>query len=117
MEKRIFERIPSSLAVRFPHENMFYSGTVLNLSEKGMFISTKRLFPAYSVFSITIKRENELLKVFVRVKRAMKTNGYYDGIGVEILNPQKKYLEFVENLRLLYKILKYPHIQYVGINK
>ncbi len=100
MEKRNFKRISASVDARFLYGDMFYSGTILNLSEKGMFISTKICLPSSSIFVLIVRIKDDLLKVHARVKWVTKMNDYYDGMGVEILNPQKKYLEFIDSLRL-----------------
>ena len=97
MKKRAFERIPVDFEVRLPCGNMFYSGTVLNLSEKGMFISTKRIYPVDSI--LNIQMEKETVYLLARVKSFKKTDGNSDGIGVEILNPPQNYLEFVSSLK------------------
>jgi hypothetical protein len=97
MEKRACKRMPADIEVRLPYGNKFYSGTVLNLSEKGMFISTKKFYPSDSMLSIYI--DNEPVNLLSRVRRYRITNGHLDGIGVEILTPKKKYLDFIDNLR------------------
>ena len=33
--------------------------------------------------------ENEFLKILVKVNRVIKMNGYYDGIGVEVINKKE----------------------------
>jgi hypothetical protein len=97
MEKRAYERMPADIEVRLPYGNKFYSGTILNLSEKGMFISTKKFYPSDSMLSIYI--DNKPVNLLSRVRRYRMTAGHLDGIGIEILNPQKKYLDFIDDLR------------------
>ncbi len=103
MEKRAFERIPVGEQVRIFYRNKIYSGTVLNLSETGMFVGTRECFPLDAIIRI----ENELLNVLVRVKRLTEMNGYYDGIGVELSNPSQDYLKYISSLKAPLKILKY----------
>ncbi len=100
MEKRNYQRISTAVDARFLYGDMFYSGTIMNLSEKGMFMRTRICLPFNCLFEIIINKKDVLIKVNVRVKRVTKINGYYDGMGVEILNPQKEYLEFIDSLRL-----------------
>jgi hypothetical protein len=100
VERRAFERIPASVGVRFFYGNMFYSGTISNLSENGMFISTRRYIPTKTMFVVVIRAGNELLKVLAKANRVIKTNGSRDGIGVEILEPSTEYLEFVNKLKV-----------------
>jgi hypothetical protein len=94
MEKRAFERIPTGEPVRIFFRKKIYSGTVLNLSETGMFIGTRECFPLDSIIRI----ESELLKVLVRVKRVTEINGYYDGVGVELSNRSQDYLKYIGSL-------------------
>jgi hypothetical protein len=99
MERRAFKRIPIKVEAIFLEGNMVYSGTVLNLSERNMSISTRRCFPSGSMFESIIRVEEGLLKVHAQVKRETKINSYNDGMGVEVLNPTKEYLEFVNRFR------------------
>jgi hypothetical protein len=43
--------------------------------------------------------KKEDLNVPVKVSRVVKTYGFYDTMEVKVLNPPKKYLALVENLR------------------
>ena len=103
MEKRVFQRMPLGSEVRISHNKKIYSGIVLNISEKGMFICTRERFPTDSIIRI----ESELFKMYVRVKRLSVMNGYYDGVGVELTLISKNYLEIVESL----KAPLYPNTQ------
>lgn len=104
MEKRTFGRIPIEMDANIFWENVFYSGKVLNLSEKGMFINTNVFPPNDSTLDIIIILSNEHLKISSVVRRKID-KGKIDnpiknnGIGVEILNPPKEYLQVVDNLR------------------
>ncbi len=99
-EKRAYQRILANIEARFFHDNMFYSGTVLNLSEKGMFVRTRRYLPSESKFIIVMRGEKEVLKILAKVKRVTKTDGYHDGMGIEVLNPSEEYLDFVNRLKM-----------------
>ena len=98
-EKRAVKRIAANLETRLSCGNMFYTGVVLNLSEKGMFISTRRFLPSNTTFLIIIRMEDKLLKIPAKVKRLTKTDSFYYGMGVELLTPPAEYLEFVENIK------------------
>ncbi len=100
VEKRAVERIDANLETRLSYGNMFYTGIVLNLSEKGMFISTRRFLPSNTIFLIIVRMEDKLLKIPAKVKRLTKTDSFYYGMGVELLTPPAKYLEFVDRLRV-----------------
>jgi hypothetical protein len=99
MEKRTIDRVYSDIDARFNYGNMFYSGTILNLSEKGMFIKTKICLTPGSMFVVMIREENELLKMLARVKYSTRSGLHYEGMGVAILNPPTNYKEYVDRLR------------------
>jgi len=99
MEKRAHPRIPTKIDARFFYGNLFYSGTVSNISQKGMFVNTRRLLPTGSIFVILIRAENQLLKVVARVKRNIRENGSHDGMGVELLSPSAPYMDLVSGLQ------------------
>lgn len=98
MEKRNSERKPLFLEVHC--FNKEYFGTVMNLSKHGMYIKSEKIdFPFASQFELTITLNSKTLKLPVQVNRVTKANGYYNGIGVKVLNPPAEYLEFVESLK------------------
>lgn len=105
MKKRAFERIPVNLESRcFDIDNF---GTVTDLSENGMFISSKKIsFPLDSKFELSVNLRTEQIHLPVKVSRVTKSNGYYDGIGVELLNCTNNYLKLVNRLRLVCKSKK-----------
>ena len=85
MERRALERMPSGKDIRILYRKKIYSGTVLNLSEKGMFIGTSECFPPDSIIRI----ESELLNTLVKVNWVTEINGYYDGMGVEVIKKKE----------------------------
>ena len=97
-EKRAFERIPASIDARFFYGNIFYSGTVLNVSEKGMFINTKRCLPPDSMFVVIIRESNFLLKVIAKVKRFEMYDSSCNGMGVELMSPSNDYVKFINRI-------------------
>ena len=97
-DKRASNRIPVNIDARFFHGNIFYSGIVRNLSDKGMFIDTRKCLPSDSMFVVIIREENDLLKVIAKVKRASITTDACLGMGVELLSPSAGYLDFVHRL-------------------
>jgi hypothetical protein len=99
MEKRAFVRIPVDIKVRFNCNNTEYSGTITNLSEKGMFISTVETYLPFDVqFEIPISLKEEILHVSVNLNRIILSPDS-NGMGVEFANPPEKYLEFVSSLK------------------
>ena len=100
MHRRAFERITVKIPVKFYFGDNNYSGTVKNLSKNGMFIDSNNLCsPFDSEFNVIFPVHDEVLNIPVRICRITKTEGCYDGIGVALLNPSQKYLEFVGGLR------------------
>lgn len=99
MERRSHPRISTKIDARFFYGNLFYSGTVSNISHKGMFINTRRLLPSGSIFIVLIRIENQLLKVVARVKRNIRNNSGIDGMGVELLSPSAIYMDLVGGLQ------------------
>ena len=99
MEKRASERVPANLEVKFFCSDMFYSGIVTDLSEHGMFIRTGLCLPFESKFEIFFHLKEEIIKVPVTVKRIQKTEGFYDGMGVNLLKHTKRYLEYLDHLK------------------
>ena len=97
LEKRAFQRLPA--VIEFHCFNIYCYGTITNLSAKGMFIKSKHMsFPFESQFEICIPFNKSELKVAVKVNRITKSDSYYDGIAVELVNPSQKYLEFITGL-------------------
>ncbi|RJQ19379.1 MAG: hypothetical protein C4560_06145 [Nitrospiraceae bacterium] len=100
MEKRAFERIPTSMKADLQCAGTEHHGTIRNLSENGMFISMKKtFFPFDSHLGISIPLREERLDVHGRVSRLVERGDIYDGIGVEILQPPPAYLEFINRLK------------------
>ncbi len=101
MEKRVFTRIPTNLQVEFFYGNELANGTITNLSEKGMFINTRMCFPVNSRFDILIPLKEKVLQLHVIVSNVMKENDFYNGMGIEVLYPRRKYSEFVDSIGAL----------------
>jgi hypothetical protein len=100
LEKRSFERITTRLRVEFDCNNTICCSAVINLSENGMLLRTAEiLFPMDTNFEIFIHLEEEVLILPVNVSRLVKTGNIYDSIGIELINPPKKYFDYVDSLR------------------
>ncbi len=100
MQRRNHERISSDIKIKFSCDNMDYCGTITNLSESGMFITTHDMcFPFDSKFEVIINFNGETLSLPVKVSRLTKTDDSYDGIAVELLNASNGYIELVKNLQ------------------
>jgi len=92
--------MPSKIKARFYCNDTDYSGTVINISEDGMFIRTRKVaFPFESNLVIFISRKERLLKVPVKVCRLTKTDNVFDGMGVQVIDAEPDYLKFVRSLK------------------
>ena len=98
-ERRVYRRIPVNISVRYYFNNMFYTGTILNISESGLFLSTRKCLPSDSFFVVIVNTENKLLKLIARVKRVTKKTGECDGVGIALLEPPNEYHLFVKDLK------------------
>ena len=108
MKKRAFERIPAELESRCFNIDNF--GTVTNLSENGIFLESKNInFPLNTQFEISLQLNKESLNLPVKISRITKSNGYYDGIGLELQKQPQKYIKTVKRLRHALQNQKRPH--------
>ncbi len=104
MEKRLFERINVNVEVEFFSNENLYCGTVNNISEKGMFIRTKRIyFPFDMQFEMRIPWEEKIVYLPVNLNRMSTSPDSSDALAVEIAEPSPQYLEFLSNLRVVCK--------------
>jgi hypothetical protein len=92
MERRKTKRNDSRLEARFFCLGMFVSGTVTNLSEKGMFLHSTICFPVGSPLEIFVQSKKKILKIPIRVTRIEKENAVYKGMGVQISTLPRQYL-------------------------
>jgi len=100
IEKRSSERFHSNLNANFSCCNRDYTGTVINISETGMFISSRDMsFPNEATFEVQLDINNEHLNLPVRMCRFTISPDLNDGMGVEILNPPEIYLVLIDKLR------------------
>jgi len=104
MEKRTFQRLPVKLQSRLFYGNLVYTGMITNLSENGMFISTKMSFPVNSVFIAILLLNTHTISVPIRIRRSTReadqsTGSEVSGLGVGLINPSREYLDFVSKTR------------------
>lgn len=115
--ERAHQRIPASIKIRYVHQHLgfkkiLYTGTIKNISEKGMFISTRNYFPSNSKIEICIPTKKNLLGIYVKNKficipaniidivwKRACTDGSFEGIGIELSKPMQCYLDFVGSLK------------------
>jgi len=103
MGKREFERFETRLQISLVYGNQVYSGTVTNLSESGMFITTKRRLPVDTMLSIRIPYLTSLIQVPVRIRRAVSPvntrNAGESGVALNILRSSRDYRDFLGKYR------------------
>jgi hypothetical protein len=99
MGVRTFHRIPVLIDIKINCNDMVVTGTLMNISESGMFIRTNKM-PSllHSKIEITIPLKDESINISGRLVREEDIRGYYNGIGVEVLNPSQNYMDFMDNL-------------------
>ncbi len=102
MAGRISQRIPIRIKVRFYCSDRLYSGIVTNISDRGLFICTdEECFPKDPFFNLSIPLEKEFVNVTAKINRLVNMSEGQYGIGIELLDPPRKYLDYVENLSFL----------------
>ena len=106
MEMRTFTKIPAEIEAKLFCGNMFYAGTVLNVSIEGMHINTKSCFPIGTSIVIIFRQGKNLLQISTKVKSLTRTNGCYEGMDVEVLNLSKNYLDYVNSLSPVYEVIE-----------
>ena len=99
-EKRAHERIPLDMEVTIFKFNTTYSGTLKNISQNGMYIKADKPFPltCKAKLRVFIPFNNTIFEVPVRVKRLVKEERTFIGMGVVILNWSRAYMDFMNNL-------------------
>jgi c-di-GMP-binding flagellar brake protein YcgR len=104
MNRRAFERIDTSLPVKYFCEESLLSGTVKNLSENGMFISTGNFLPCSDRLEIIVPLEDEISKFYARIRRIEKVDDLNYSMGIELIDPPDNYRKFVDNLKISVQI-------------
>ena len=100
MGKRTYERIPLNVEVRFNNCNTAYAGITANLSRNGILINAKDMcFPFESEFEILIYLQDEILNIPVKLARIQMSPQGYDGLGIKLIDPPQKYLDFIDSHR------------------
>lgn len=108
MKKRAHERTPLDMKVQFLQFNGMYPATIKNISQNGMYIESMESLPFHSkldVFipfksklKVLIKFNNDVLEIPVRVKRLVRNDSSFTGMGVMLLNTSYNYMHFMSNL-------------------
>ena len=99
MDRRSFDRVDTSLPVKYVCDDILYSGTIKNISENGMFIKTGNFLPCINWIEIFVPLEEGISKFFARIRRIEKVDESNLSMGIELLDPPDSYIEFVSNLK------------------
>ena len=100
MEYRRSTRISQNLKVAVPCCNKLYAGTVSDFSENGMLIDSEIGIPINSRFELILPIDKEILKIHAVYRRLVKNGVKNNGMGIELLYPPQKYLDFVRKMYL-----------------
>ncbi len=110
MRKRQFERVSVDVTVSFFYDNALYTGKATNLSNNGMYIESDMCLPFQSKFELFLSTNSKVQLLFplkyedievpVKVKRLVKADDCYNGMGVELLNHSEEYLDLIKSFSL-----------------
>ena len=76
-----------------------YTGTISNLSGNGMYIKMDMGLYYYKPrFIVQFLLKSSALDITVQLSRFVEEDGCYFGMGVELVDPPKQYLDFVASL-------------------
>ena len=102
-DRRAYERFPAKIDARLFFGNLIYTGKITDLSQSGMFVSTRVGFPVNSEFLMVVLVNDRTIKIPVKVRRKVKNeNGYSsgnNGIGVELVDSPQQYMDFIDNYK------------------
>ena len=108
-EKRDCQRMPVDIEIEYDLWNPLvwkkrYTGTIKNLSEKGMLISTRTInFLMDALLEIFIPVKKEVVFIPARnstiVWRRMASDYFCVAIGIKLSDQHHDYLEFIESLK------------------
>ncbi len=102
-DRRAYERFPAKINARLFFGNLIYTGKITDLSQSGMFVSTRVGFPVNSEFLMVVLVDDRTIKIPVKVRRKVKNeNGNSsanNGIGVELVESPQQYMDFIDNYK------------------
>jgi Tfp pilus assembly protein PilZ len=102
IEKRKYARKLLREKVIYSFGNVFYSGNLRNVSKEGMFVEATYCFPVDDWLILVMKYNDSFLNLRVKVKRLVRNSGSYKGMGLQLMNAQGRYLEYVNSLEAAY---------------
>ena len=112
MDRRTFERIPTSLNARYLCRETYYI-TIKDCSENGLSFISSNFIHHNDDVEIHLPLKKEVLNINAKIRRTYKIDDYNYIIGVEIVAPPRSYLEFINTLRSVYESLNYSFIPHL----
>ncbi len=104
-EKRRSSRVKRRINATFQVGEKSWSGIAMSFSEWGMFLQTRNLLPLRTTITVTLSvKPGQDVSVTGVVKRSrndqpLGTGISYGGLGIEIANPSKGYLDFLKEYK------------------
>ena len=99
-DKRSNKRVPANINIHFSMDNLFYTGTITDLSETGMFIRTRKCPPDRSILALLASAEGRQYRFIAKVIRSEETGNLNKGIGIKILNAKQPIKDLYNNSKL-----------------
>lgn len=102
MEKRACSRVKSDVSLRFfcgDSLHSLYYGTLTDISEKGVNISTGTCFPSDTKIELIICMQDDVLHIPAKVRRVVREDCFYNAMGLEILTESRSYTDFLESIQ------------------
>ncbi|MBI4844336.1 MAG: PilZ domain-containing protein [Nitrospirae bacterium] len=104
-EIRAFERVAVKLPARLTHNDTPYPGVVTNISENGIFISTRLNVPEGTLLEVDMALNDKVFIARFNVIRRAESHEFTEynelnGLGCEIINRSSCYEEYIRGLRL-----------------
>jgi hypothetical protein len=92
------KKIRMDVDIRYYPDSVLHLGTTEGVSKNCMCVNTRMHFPLNSKIKIVVPFNKDSLNVPVSVNNFLRTNDLNDTMSVEVANPTKEYLEFVDSL-------------------
>jgi hypothetical protein len=98
-ERRTFKRMSVNMSIRFFSEKSHYTATVVDCTKNGIGINTYcNCLPCSYKVDLLVPLDKDILKMKGKISRIQKISDVSYGIGIELLKPPQKYLDFIDNL-------------------
>jgi hypothetical protein len=95
MERRAYERTSANFPVILLLGSIHDSCNTKDLSINGLYLKTWKPLPQGMRFEVVIPSKGNL-KLSVKVARMVEKDDLFDGLGIEVLNPPRGYIECID---------------------